>query len=134
MTNFPDHITDMVNFLREVYRRRRIYVIEAYPILEIIREEKRRKISFKFFYNPSDDTFEMQIPDNEYFSSISHFEYDRAERRHVRDKVVIIMLIKDLKRSGLWEKISNKDLIVVNDRNKKSDKSKLRSLLDSLKD
>lgn len=132
---FSEHIKDCVLKLRKIFCIRRNLVLESFPIIEIVKFTAKgtREISIKLFYNALEKNFTLQVPDQKHYSTISHFDYSRDERHWVRDKNLIIGLIKDLKKSGFWQLIKNKDLITVNQNNKKSDKEELQTLLDLIK-
>lgn len=133
---FPEEILDVVHALRKKYTSKKHCVVLAFPILEIIKVEKNgdqdREISTKFFYNYISNTFEMQAPDCRYYSRISHYDFNRVERRWTRNKNYIFSLIRDLKICGLWNYISNKDIIVINSFNKNSDQVELLAMLEEL--
>jgi len=133
---FPEEILDAVHALRKKYTGKKHCVVLAFPILEIIRVEKNgdqdREISTKFFYNYTVNTFEMQAPDSRYYSRISHYDFNKVERRWTRDKNYLFSLIRDLKISGLWKYVSNKDVIIINGFNKNSDQAELLALLEEL--
>jgi hypothetical protein len=60
-------------------------------------------------------------------STVSHFDYFTEEERRIRNKNVFKSLIKTLKRVKLWDGIENSDTFIrINDKNKKSNKDKLR--------
>lgn len=132
--NFPEHIMESVELLRWRYSNRKAFVITDFPMLEILKEEKRKEVSMRLTYHAATDTFHMEAPDARYFSKMSHFTYKEPERRFIRMKAVLLAFINDLKYAHLWEKIENKDLIIVNALNERSDKEKLKKLLDSIRE
>jgi hypothetical protein len=88
-----------------------------------------KEISIKLFFNQKAKTFEVQAPTYKYYSRISHYDYNRTERRWLRRKDYLFELIKQLKFCGLWEWVSNKDFIVVNSFNQNTDHKKLLKIL-----
>jgi hypothetical protein len=123
--NFPNEILNAVDELRKRYRSKSHCVIAAYPIIEIIKVSSSIDISTKFFYDFSTKTFEMQAPDHRFHSKISHYDFRKAERRWIRNKGHLFTLIRDLKHSGLWQFISNKNMIIVNSLNDKANPEEL---------
>jgi hypothetical protein len=123
--NFPNEILNAVDELRKRYRSKSHCVIAAYPIIEIIKVSSSIDISTKFFYDFSTKTFEMQAPDHRFHSKISHYDFRKAERRWIRNKGHLFTLIRDLKHSGLWQFISNKNMIIVNSLNEKANPEEL---------
>lgn len=134
--DFPSEVIDAVYCLRNKYKNSKHCVVMTFPILEIILiEEQRgraREISTKFFFNYSTNTFEMQAPDHRYYPKISHYDFNKTERRWSRNKQYIFKLIRDLKFCGLWKFISNKDIIIVNAFNEKADPIELFNTLEKL--
>ena len=130
--DFPEGIMDAVYALRKKYRNRPHCVVLAFPILEIIKVEKGKEISIKFFYDYMANTFEMQAPDCRYYSRISHYDFNKPERHWIRNKNYLFPLIRDLRISGLWSYISNKDIVVINSFNKNSDQAGLLAKLEKL--
>jgi hypothetical protein len=108
----------------------------AYPIIEIINfwklDQRDLEISTKLFYSQDTGLFEMQAPDQKFSTRISYFDYNRPERRWTRSMSYLFPLVKDLKICGLWDFISNKDLIVLNQLNEKASSEKRQKILDLL--
>lgn len=76
--------------------------------------------------------YDLVFPSYIFQSTISHFSPSRAEVRFCRNKQLLFSLIKVLKRSAAWKFISNKEFMVVNDQNPKSNKKDLKSQLKNL--
>jgi hypothetical protein len=108
----------------------------AYPIIEIIKYWKmsgmERETSTKLFYSQETGGFEMQAPNQKYFTKISYYDYSMPERRWTRSMGQIFPLIRDLKMCGLWDYISNKDLIIINQFNEKASPEKRKKVLNLL--
>jgi hypothetical protein len=84
-------------------------------------------------YDSGDDSFELQEPTYRYYSKISYYDFRRPEARWTRNKNLLFSLIRNLKRSGFWERLSNKDFLVVNKSNKVADsKDRLKVLKEVL--
>jgi len=75
------------------------------------------------------EKYHLVFPSYLFNSKISHFSPADDEYRFCRNKTVLMSLLKMLRRSLLWNYISNRDFLVVNDHNEKSSKSKLRKEL-----
>ena len=131
---FNPIIIECVKKLREKYASRRHCVMMAYPIIEVLKYSRTNRVetevSTKLFYYPQTNSFEMQASDQRYYSKLSYFDYDRAERRWNRNMNHLFPLIKDLKECGLWDYISNKNLLILNQYNNKADEKKRVKLLD----
>lgn len=130
MLNFPDAVLQSIDTLRsEIGSNRKNILIASYPFLEVIMVNRvsggEREISLKLFYDLKSNTLEIQAPTYKFYSKISHFDYNQSERRWSRDKNIIFKIIRCLKASGLWDFISNKDFIVVNEHNKNSNHKQL---------
>jgi hypothetical protein len=131
---FSEGILSGVSSLREKYRGRRSCILANFPIIEIVKYMQQREISIKLFYTAATDTLEMQPPDQKYYSRISHYDFRKPERRWIRDKGFMFALIKDLKLCGLWNHVSNKDVIIVNTYNSRTDAATLMKALEELTD
>ena len=134
MIGFPAEIVDAVYALRQLYRSRRNYVVMNFPVIEVVSIVRKKAIfdktiSTKLFYNISTNTFTLQAPDTEHRSSVSYFDYSVKERHLTRDKDLLFALIRDLKKVGLWDYVSNKDMIIVNTFNSKTDPDQLWNVL-----
>lgn len=130
MLNFPDAVLQGIDMLRgEIGSNRKNLLIVSYPFLEIIVINRalggEREISLKLFYDLKSNSFEIQAPTYKYYSKISHYDYNRSERRWLRNKDFIFRIIRNLKASGLWDFVSNKDFIIVNEYNKNSNHRQL---------
>lgn len=132
MISFPDSVLELIHALQESYSKGKNCLIISYPILEVIKEENEREVSTKFFFDYKTGTFEIQPPTYRYFSKISHFDFKKPERRWSRNKNYLFPLIGKLKDSGLWDLVSNKDFLVVNEHNDKIDQKKLNSVLEKI--
>ena len=129
---FPDYITEAVQKLRRFYKCKRSLVISNYPIIEIIKITQNEEVSLKLFYRYSDGVLELQPPDRQYHSKISHYDFNKTERRWARKKEILFSFIADLKRCGLWELVANKDLFVINSFNDKINERKITQILDEV--
>jgi hypothetical protein len=116
---FSEAILTAVYALRNFYKGRRNCVSANYPIIEIIKYDKNKEISIKLFYSSDTDTFEIQPPDSKHYSKISFYDYKKPEHRWIRNKGFLFPFIKDLQRCGLWDLISNKDFLIINEHNEK---------------
>ena len=136
MLEFREEIIQCVYRLRDRYGSKRNCVVMAYPIIEIINfwklDQRDLEISTKLFYSQDTGLFEMQAPDQKFSTRISYFDYNRPERRWTRSMSYLFPLVKDLKICGLWDFISNKDLIVLNQLNEKASSEKRQKILDLL--
>lgn len=122
---FPPIILDAVDNLMHRYGRMKRRIIAAYPIIEIIVEERTRTTNYQLFFI-NDEFLEIQNPTYQYYSKISHFDFNGSEQRWSRDKRTIFSIIEDLKDCGLWEMVRNKDFIKINEKNIHSDKEALK--------
>jgi hypothetical protein len=129
---FPETINTSVYALRNIYRGRRNCVLADYPIIEITRYEKNKEVSIKLFYSSSTNTFEIQPPNTKYYNKISFFDFKNPEHRWVRNKDVLFPFIKDLKKCGLWDLVSNKDFLIINEHNEKIDVEKRIDILNKI--
>jgi len=73
--------------------------------------------------------FNIQFPAYLFTSKISHFGPSQDEYRFCRNKALLFSLMGALKRSAVWNLIDNKDFIVVNNDNPRSDKRSLKKKL-----
>ena len=91
----------------------------AYPIIEILKYTRNKGVetetSTKLFYSPETHGLELQASDQRFFSKLSYYDYNRTERRWTRNMNHLFPLIKDLKDCGLWQYITNKGLLVINE-------------------
>jgi hypothetical protein len=80
------------------------------------------------------DAYNLKFPTYTFTSAVSHFSPKEEERRFCRNKMVLFQIIKDLKKVELWDKIKNKDFLIVNPNNKNMAKKKstLQETLDSI--
>jgi len=136
MTDFPEQILDAIYRLRTRFKGLKNCVVANYPVIEIVRFNKRsrgsfREVSIKLYYQP-DGTFILQAPDQEFHSTISHFDFRSRERRIVRHKRYLAYFITDLKVCGLWPLVQNPDIIIVNEFNTRSDKEDVTHQLKKL--
>ena len=132
MTTFPKAILDNAYILREIYGDSRNQVIISYPVIEIINLKMDIEYSTKLLYDSKKGLFEIQPPTYRFYSKISHFDFRKPESRWSRRKDRIFQLIKILKYSGLWEMVSNKDFLVINEHNDKINPGKLNKILEDL--
>jgi hypothetical protein len=89
-------------------------------------------VSLQLKYFPKSGIFEIQPLDTIYVNKISHFDYLNPERRLVRNKSLIISYVNDLKKCKLWDKVINKDFLIVNTQNNKIDVQQRIELLNKL--
>jgi hypothetical protein len=129
MIDFPETVLQCVHTLRQLYADSRNCVVISYPIVEIIKYNQDNQTSLKLFYNFKDETFEIQAPSYSYYSKISHYDFNRTERRWVRDKGYLFTIIRNLKFCGIWDMVSNKDFLVVNSFNKNTNSKELLKAL-----
>jgi len=127
MKTFSKEIMDCIHNLRQFYEgaSKNDYVEATYPVIEILKMFKEREMSVRLIFDSGDKTFEIQAPTYHYFSKISHYDYNKPENRWTRDKDFLFNLIRNLKHSGLWEMVSNKDFLVVNSFNKRTNPKEL---------
>lgn len=125
---FPPNIENAVEVLRRRYTRTKRTIRAEYPIIEITFEDKSHRVIFQLFYI-NDEYLEIQNPRYQYFSKISHYDFDIKENRWSRNKKIIFSAISDLKSCGLWDLVRNKDFIRVNKNNKNIDKKRLKEEL-----
>ena len=79
----------------------------------------------KGFYN-------IMHPSYLFISTVSHFKSTQDDIRLSLNKVYLRSVIRMLKRAGIWSAIINQVFLEVNDNNRKSNKGKVRSELNSL--
>jgi hypothetical protein len=126
---FSKEIMVSVDLLRKFYDCGKNLIKINYPVIEIIKYDRVKEITITLLYDSMDDTFELQEPVYQFYSKISFYDFKRPESRWTRDKGLLFSIIRNLKRSGFWEKISNKDFLIVNTLNKKTSvKERLRIL------
>jgi len=100
--------------------------------LELIRNFNGRPVTL--FLNPAGHgKYHLRFPSYIFQSTISHFAPTEDERRFCRNKDLLGAVIKVLKRSELWKHIENQNFMIVNPANSRSDKTKLRTELESLR-
>jgi hypothetical protein len=114
---FPEIILNMIYDLRRHYQGTRTCVTMNYPTVEIIVLYNHHETSLKLFYYPISNSFEIQPLDALHNQKISFFDYRSKERRWIRNKKLLFSIIKNLKICGLWDLVSNKDFLVVNEDN-----------------
>ena len=116
---FSKEIMESIGTLHKIYNVSKNFIKVNYPSIIIFKYQKEHEISIVLLYDSIDDTFELQEPVYRYYSKISYYDFKRPENRWTRNKKFLFSIIMDLKKSGLWEKISNKDFMVVNKLNEK---------------
>ena len=79
--------------------------------------------------NMNGGKYQLEFPSYIFNSAVSHLKPSIDELRFCRNKVMLLGLIKALKRTRVWELVINKDFVVINDKNKKSDKDQIRAEL-----
>ena len=132
---FSKEIMEYVYTLRELYdHNKNDYVEVFYPVIEIKKIFNNHELFIRLIYDNKAGTFEIQAPTYQYCSKISHYDYQKPENRWTRDKHFLFRLIKNLKKSGLWSIISNKDFLVVNSFNENINASNLKELWKTLKE
>ena len=127
---FSEDIETAVNKLNDLFRHsnRKRLVIAKYPIIEINIFERSRTVTFNLFYI-HDQYLEIQVPTYRFLPKVSHYDFKAKEKRWIRDKAILFSFIKDLKYSGLWDFVINKDFLVVNENNEYFDKEKAEKIL-----
>lgn len=75
------------------------------------------------------EKFSLQHPSYDFHSSVAHFRSVQKDSRLSLNKVYLISLIRALKRSEIWQDITNKDFLVLNEWNPKSNKARVNSEL-----
>jgi hypothetical protein len=131
---FNKEILDCIDKLR-TKETKSIGVLQVsvqYPVIEIIKMNRHQGVTIRLFYSVSDNTFDMQSPDAIYKSKISHYDFNRTERRWTMDKRDLFYFIKLLQFSGLWNMVSNKDMIIINSHNPRTNTSELMDKLDRI--
>lgn len=132
MINFPESVQKSIANLQQGYGGKNL-VVAAFPILEILKQNDNGEVSIKLFFDYKLGTFEIQPPTYRFFSKISHFDFKKPERRWTRNKEYLFGIINHLKIAGLWEIVSNKDFLVVNEHNEKVDVRLLKETLKGIK-
>ncbi len=117
---FPDSVIEAVHELRRTYQGSKTCVVVNYPIIEIMQIQKDKELSIKLFYFPGTDTFEIQPMDSLHYQKISFYDYRKKERRWIRNKGLLFSTIKHLQHCRLWEMISNKDFLTINENNERA--------------
>lgn len=118
--DFSKEIMVSIGLLSKFYDFGKNLVKVNYPIVEIVKYSKAHETSIVLLYDSVDNTFELQEPVYRYYSKISFYDFKRPENRWTRDKELIFSIINNLKKSGFWDKISNKDFLIVNSYNKRA--------------
>ena len=130
---FSKEILEKVYTIKQLYESHKNDYVEAtYPVIEIKKFFKDKELSIRMIYDNRDKTFELQSPTYQYYSKISHYDFKRPEARWTRDKGFLFSLITNLKASGFWDMISNKDFLIVNRMNKNSNPKELLKVLKAL--
>lgn len=68
----------------------------------------------------------IRHPNYEFKSTISHFCSVQKDIRLSLNKTFLTSIIRTLKETGLWEAVTNKDFLVVNKNNSKSNKNTVK--------
>lgn len=76
--------------------------------------------------------YEIKHPCYLYVSTVSHFISVQKDIRQSLSKVYLRSVIRMLQRTGIWPHVINKDFILVNTNNRKSNKGKVRRELKDL--
>lgn len=79
-----------------------------------------------------DGLWEVRFPSYLFDSRVSHFRSVEPEERFCQNKGLLFSTVRCFKKAGIWEEIANKRFFEVNESNRKSKKSKLRSSLEEL--
>ena len=127
---FPKDIQEALDKLVFRYKSTKRIVEAKYPIIELKFYEKMRAVAIQLFF--IDGSLEIQEPTYLFIPKISHYDYKVRENRISRDQRCLFGFINDLKYCGLWEYVSNKDFIEVNQNNQITDKKMLANKLDKL--
>lgn len=78
------------------------------------------------------DKLDIEHPGYSFVNTCAHFKAKNPERRLSLNKAILKSIIHSLKRAGAWKYIQNKDFLLVNDQNKKSNKRKVKDELSNL--
>jgi len=100
--------------------------------LEMIRTFNGRPVTL-LLESQGGGRYHLVFPSYIFHSTISHFAPSEEEHRFCRNKNLLASVVKVLKRSALWDRLENKDFMVVNTANNRSNKAKLRSELEFLR-
>lgn len=130
---FSKEIMEAVETLRQIHEVGKNIIKVDYPAIEISKYMKDREISVVLLYDSVDGTLELQEPVYRYYSKVSFYDFKRPEKRWTRNREFLFNLIRNLKRSNLWERISNKDFLVVNKSNTETDYKNRLKLLQEVK-
>lgn len=76
--------------------------------------------------------FHLTFPSYIFSSTISHFSPVESEYRFCRNKTLLMPLVRNLGRTGLWKFLNNPYIIKVNGGHPKADKKKLSEDLEDL--
>jgi len=76
--------------------------------------------------------YKIQHPSYLFISTISHFLSTENDIRLSLNKVYLKSVVRMLKRTRVWDNITNQDFLVVNHNNRKSNKEKVRAELSGL--
>lgn len=96
-------------------------------LVHAVRRHNGQLVTVEFSQGTS-GKWTVRFPRYSFKSKLSHFCPAEADIRMYNNKSVIVSLVSQLKRSGLWSEIENQKFFVVNLNNAKSDKSVLRNL------
>ena len=129
-TTFSSGIMKSVDKMIRIYSRRKHLIEASFPIIDLTYIFSDRDIRVKLLYFSQTDKLELCIPDQKLYSKISYYDFrNKTERRWVRNKNFLFQLILDLKNSGLWDYVENKDFLEVNKYNKRADTNDRRNIL-----
>ena len=120
----------ITNVLKELRKQSGWVVRVRGTTLELVRSFNGRPVTILLTY--SRGKYRIRFPSYIFNSTISHFAPNEPESRFCRNKALLTSVVGVLKRSAVWACIDNKDFMVVNSANKKADKSRLRTELQSL--
>lgn len=76
--------------------------------------------------------YEIRHPSYLFESRVSHFKSVQEDIRLSLNKVYLKSVVRMLKRAEIWPSIINQNFLKVNDKNRKSNKSDVRSELKGL--
>ena len=103
---------------------------DAIKIARVFGKERPKVIEFSLVCHR--DGIYIEHPHYQFKSTISHFSSTQTDVRLSLNKSYLASLIKALKNIEVWDSIRNKDFLVVNDNNKKTDKIKVERELKRL--
>ncbi len=114
-------------------KEKHLTVITNGPKITVVREfgnAKRRTISFNLISQK--DGFLLEHPSYVFVSTVSHFRSLQEDVRLSLNKSYLSSMVNILRKTGIWSSIINKNFLVINDRNRKSHKGKVKKELKNM--